>query len=274
MNVSQQVERAIQNYADLPPVPYSDELPETEAPYATPDRLAFALGWVVANAIVQARFADSAIDALPIFHPEHGWDRFLLTRRVTSPQFARETANAYGMIMLSGPDAPRVTSPSGKARLSLGTTLRTNPEKALADTLAHFPPGPLLPLDLGLRWKDRQRVYPMLYNVLTELVLDYPGMVVAREIYVDNEPIDGAYHPLYLHSVSLEPAMVYDWILVQYGDRSCFFRAHGGYTIYETDRKGWATVKKQLRDCTAEEMRARILSWLRIEGAPDQSTVD
>jgi hypothetical protein len=114
----------------------------------------------------------------------------------------------------------------------------------------------------------------MLYNVLTELVLDYPGIVVAREIYVDNEPIDGAYHPLYLHSVSLEPAMVYDWVLVQHGDRSCFFRAHGGYSIYETDRKGWATVKKQLRDCTAEEMRARILSWLRIEGAPDQSTVD
>lgn len=274
MNVSEQVERAIQNYADLPQVPYRDDMPEEEAPYATPDRLTYALGWVVANAIVQARYADSAIDALPIFHPEHGWDRFLLTRRVTSKQFEKETANSHGMIMLSGPDAPRITMPSGKTRAGLGTTLRNDPDKAIAEALALFPRGQLLPLDLGMRWKDRKRVYPMLFNVITELILDYPGMIAAREIFVDNEPIDGAYHPLHLHGVALEPAMVYDWVLVQYGDRSCFFRAHGGYSIYETNRGGWATVKKQLSDSTEEEARKRILAWLRIEGEPDQATVD
>ncbi|HUG14200.1 MAG TPA: hypothetical protein VMM78_04205 [Thermomicrobiales bacterium] len=274
MNVSEQVERAIQNHADLPPVPYSDDMPENDAPFATPDRLAFALGWIVANSIVQARYSDSAIDALPIYHPEHGWDRFLMTRRVSSPQFARETANTYGMIMLTGPDAPRVTMPSGKTRISLGTTLRNDPDKAIAETLALFPPGPLLPLDLGLRWKERQRVYPMLYNVVTELILDYPGIIAAREIFVDNQPIDGVYHPLHLHAVALEPAMVYDWFLLQYGDRSCFFRIHGGYTIYETNRKGWATVKKQLAAETPEEARRRILAWLRIDGEPDPKTVD
>lgn len=274
MNVSEQVERAIQNYAGLPQVPYRDDMPEDEAPYATPDRLSYALGWVVANAIVQARYADSAIDALPIFHPEHGWDRFLLTRRVTGEQFSRESANSYGMIMLSGDDAPRITLPSGRTRLSLGKSLQNDATKAIADALALFPRGPLLPLDLGKRWKQRQRVYPMLYNVVTELILEYPGMVAAREIFVDNEPIDGAYHPLHLHAVALEPAMVYDWVLIQYGDRSCFFRAHGGYSIYETNRRGWATVKKQLADCTPEEARQRILAWLRIEGEPDPSTVD
>jgi hypothetical protein len=274
MNLSEQVERAIHNYADLPPVPYREDMPESDAPYATPDRLAYALGWIVANSIVQARYADSAIDALPVYHPENGWDRFLLTRRVSSTQFAAETANSHGMVMLSGPDAPRVTLPSGKTRVALGSALRKDPDKAIADTLALFPPGQLLPLDLGMRWKDRKRVYPMLYNVITELILDYPGMVAAREIYVDNEPIDGAYHPLYLHSVALEPAMVYDWVLVQYGERSCFFRAHGGYSIYETDRKGWSTVKKQLSENTPEEARKRILGWLRIEGEPDPSTVD
>jgi hypothetical protein len=272
--IREQVELALANYGDLPQIPLTDTISEADAYLATPDRVTFALGWIVANQIVQARYADSAIDALPIYHPENGWDRFLLTRRVTSDRFARETANAYGMIMLTGEDAPRITMPSGTTRLALGKALREDPEKAIAEALALFPPGPLLPLDLGMRWNDRKIAYPMLYGVLTDLIVEYPGLVVAREIFVDTEPVDGAYHPLYLHGVALEPRMVYEWVLVQYGEHACFFRVHGAQSIYETNRKGWATVKKQLNKETPEGARQRILAWLRIEGEPDPSTVD
>jgi hypothetical protein len=274
MDIREQVELAIANYAGLPQIPMSDTLSDADAYMATPDRLNFALGWIIANQIVQARYADTAVDALPIYHPDNGWDRFLLTRRVTGERFADETANSHGMIMLTGDDAPRITMPSGKTRLALGKALRDDPEKAIVDAVALFPQGPLLPLDLGMRWNDRKVAYPMLYNVLTELILEHPGMVVAREIFVDTEPVDGAYHPLYLHGVAPEPRMVYEWVLVQYGEHACFFRVHGAQSIYETERKGWATVKKQLNKETPEGARKRILSWLRIEGQPDPSTVD
>ena len=52
-----------------------------------PDRQVYTWGWATASAIVRARYADSAIDALPVIHPDHGWDRFLLTRRVTDKVF-------------------------------------------------------------------------------------------------------------------------------------------------------------------------------------------
>lgn len=275
MNIREQVERAIQNYTDLPPAPFSEDMPDELSYLATPDRLTFALGWVVANAIVGARFADSAIDALPIYHPEHGWDRFLLTRRTTSTRFSQETANRYGMIMLSGDDAPIITKPSGAPRLSLGKLLHSDPERAVAEAVALFAPGQLLPLDLGYRWNERKRVYPMLFNAVTELVVEQPGVVAAREIYVDNEPVDGAYHPLYLHGVALVPGVVYDWFLVQHGGRAVFIRNHGGQSIYETDRKTWSTVKKQLGDETDEGLAQRLRNLLRIgDGAPQPESVD
>lgn len=273
MKIREQVELAIRNYSELEPAPFSPEMSEETAYLATPDRLAFALGWVVANQIVQARYADSAIDALPIYHPEQGWDRFLLTRRLTADRFRNEAANRYGMVMLDGSDAPRVTKASGTTRLALGKALQRDPEQAARELLALFPPGPLLPKELGYRWQDRKRIYPMLYNVVTELVLEHPGVVAAREIYVDDQPVDGAYHPLYLHSVSPQPGVVLDWFLVQHGERAVFFRAHGGQVIYETDRRTWSTVKKQLAENDAETAKRRIKNWLRLDGgAPDPET--
>lgn len=273
MNVREQVELAIRNYADLPPAPLSEELPESEAYLATPDRLSFALGWIVASAIVNARYADSALDALPIYHPENGWDRFLLTRRVSGEVYAREHADSHGMIMLSGEDAPSLTKPSGAIKVSLGAKLREDPEAAIAEALSWFPPSGLKANDLGKRWPDRRKYYPMLYNTVAELILEYPGIVAAREIFIDDQPVDGAYHPLYLHAVSLRSAMTYDWVLVQYQERALFFRVHGGQSIYETNRKGWSTVRRQLNQDEPERIKERLLSWLRIKGEPDP-TVD
>jgi hypothetical protein len=269
MNVREQVELAIRNYGELPPAPLGEELPDSETYLATPDRLSFALGWIVANAIVNARYADSALDALPIYHPEHGWDRFLLTRRVSGDVYATEKADSHGLIMLSGEDAPRLTRPSGATKIALGAKLREDPEAAIAEVLAWFPPQGIAKNDLGKRWSERQQHYPVLYNVLTELILEHPGIVAAREIFIDDQPVDGAYHPLYLHAVALRPAMTYDWVLVQYREQACFFRVHGGQSIYETNRKGWSTVRRQLNQDSPERMKERLLSWLRIEGEPD-----
>lgn len=265
MTPREQVELAIANYTNLPTAAAVNELSDDQTYLATPDRLAFALGWVVANAIVSKRYADSAIDALPIYHPDTGWDRFLLTRRVTSKQFNGENANKYGMLLLSGDDAPLLTTPGGTTRLALGAALRKDSDAAIASVLDLFPRGPLLPLDLGNSWKDRKRVYPLLYNAVTEIILEHPGVIAAREIFVDTEQVDGAFHPIKLHTVVTRPQLVYDWFLVQSSDRAAFFRTHGNASIYETDRGTWSTVPKPIGLDTPDEMKRRILEWLRID---------
>lgn len=230
--------------------------------------LAYALGWLVASAIVRARFDDSGMDALPVHHPGNGWDRFVLTRRVSSRSFAHEAADRFGLIMLTGPDAPRLTRPSGAQVLALGASLQADAEAALAGVAELFPcRGVVDERDRG--WRQRQRVYPRLYRAIAELIAEHPGMMAAREIFIDTESIDGAHHPLYLHGVSSEPVFTYDWILIQYGDRSAFLRTHGGRAIYETDRGGWSTVKQPLTEMTLEGMKTRMRAWLRISGVPD-----
>lgn len=271
MNVRELVQRAIANHEGLPPAPFSDDMPDATAYLATPDRLAYAFGWIVASAIVKTRFADSGIDVLPVFSPDNGWDRFLITRKTTADDFKAESANRYGMIVLTGEDAPRITRQSGETKLALGTFLREDPERALAEIIALFPARPLPKPDLGKRWKERQQNYPLLYSTVAEIIVDYPGTIAAREVFVDNQPVDGKYHPLYLHGAALEPALVYDWFLVQNGERAAFFRTHGSQAIYETDRGGWSTVKRQLSKEEPEGVRARLLSWLRLAGEPDKS---
>src|SRR5687768_6398032 len=106
MNNAELVESALKNYEGLEPIkPELEGDVETEA-LVVPNPLGYALGWVVADAIVSNRYLDSAIDALPISHPEQGWDRFLLTRRVSCQVCAGESADAFGTIMLTGEDAP------------------------------------------------------------------------------------------------------------------------------------------------------------------------
>lgn len=264
MTPVEQAARAIENYSGLPPAPLTDTLPDEQTYLATPNRLAYALGWVVANAIIGSRYADSAIDALPIYHPETGWDRFLLTRRVTSAQFERETANTFGMILLDGDDAPLLTTPGGSTRLALGEALKQDAAAALASVENLFPRGALLPLDLGNNWKNRQRVYPQLFNAVTELIVEHPGIVAAREIFVDTEQVDGAFHPIKLHTVIRHPQLVYDWFLVQSQDRAAFVKTHGNASIYETKRGTWSTVRDPIGNETSEGMQRRILEWLRI----------
>lgn len=243
-----------------------------DAHLIVPDQQVYAWGWATASAIVRARFADSALDALPVIHPEHGWDRFLLTRRVTSNKFADDTANRFGMILLTGEDAPVITRPSGAPRLALGPLFREDPDKAIAEAVALFPKYGVPDEDLGGRWKIRRRQYPRIYRAIAELIQENPGMLAAREVAIDINPIDGAYHPLYLHGFTKWPTVTYEWFLVQWKDYAAFIRTHGQQAIYETNRRGWSTVRKQLAsEQSVEAIKSRIRAWLRIEGEPDKS---
>lgn len=280
MNVTEQVQTALANYADLPQVPLDESVTPETIYMATPDRLTYALGWVVANAIVAERFLPSAIDVLPVFHPEHGWDRFLITRRVSCKSYGFKKADEFGRIMLSGEDAPRLTTAGGKTLLSMGSALREDPEQAIAELLKLIPRPKIQGAQHARCAHTLAKRYPYYYNAVTELVVENPGVVPAREIYIDDQEIDGQYHPLYLHAVAITPAgpddrsgmvlpvMTYDWFQLQYGDLFAFFDMVGSRTIYRTSHGTWSRVRRQLEDEPDETVKQRIGTWLRIGGEP------
>lgn len=281
MRITEQVQAAIANYADLPQIRLDENVTPETVYMATPDRLSYALGWIAANAIVSSRFLSSAIDVLPVFHPQNGWDRFLITRRVSCRTYATEKADKFGLLMLSGEDGPRLTTAGGTTRLALGQAMRDDPEAAL-ETLISMIPAPRIEGYKHTRCAHQRAMrYPHYYNVATELIVENPGVVCAREIYIDDEAIDGQYHPLYLHAVAIShggpgdrkgmvlPVMVYDWFQLQYGELFAFFDTAGSRAIYRTERDTWSRVRKQLRDEPDDSIRSRVSNWLRIDGRPD-----
>lgn len=286
MGPREQVELAIANYSSLPPAPLDDTITPETFYLATPNRLAYALAWVVANAIVQKRFLRTGIDVLPVFHPENGWDRFLITRRVTGKDFAYQPANEFGMLMLSGEDAPLLTTPGGKTRLALGAALQQDAEAAIAEVLKLIPSRSIKDEGKHLRTYEQAPKYPAIHQAVVDLIVENPGLVAAREIYIDAEEIDGQYHPLYLHAAELTAmgpddrsgvnvaTTTYRWFQLQLGDMFVFFDKRGNRTVYRTDRQTWARVKKQLRDGPDEDIYERIAGWLRIGDRQPNPEVD
>jgi len=282
--LTEQVRRAVTNYQDLPPAPLDTTCPPEARYLATPDRLTYALGWIVANQIVQQRFEGSAIDALPIYHPERGWDRFLLTRRVSGRVFQQRKADEFGQIRLTGDDAPRLVSPEGKTLLQLGQALRDAPDDALGAVLGHIPT-PYVNTNRANQLSPRELAphYPLYYDVVTQLILEHPGMVVAREVYIDDREVDGQYHALYLHGAEMAPGdrrginlagMTWNWFQVQTADSLAFFDRRGARTVYRTDRQTWSRVKRQLNEEPDERVRQRIAGWLRLDGQQPDTDVD
>lgn len=281
MNIAEKVQAAIRNYEGMPQVPLDDTVTPETLYLATPDRLAYALGWIAASAIVSKRFRRAAIDVLPIFHPEHGWDRFLITRRVSCKKQAHEPADKFGLLMMSGEDAPRLTTGSGRTRLALGTAMREDPDKAIADLLDLIPKPRIEGNGHSRCLHQLARKYPLYYDAVTELIVENPGLVAAREVYIDDQEIDGQYHPLYLHSVALSssgpgdrtgmllPVTVYEWFQLQQGELFAFFDAPGNRAVYRTGRGTWSRVRKQLNEEPDENVKQRIGNWLRIGGEPD-----
>lgn len=262
MQIRQQVAATLQAQAS-----------QSSAP-TKPEWDAYALGWVVGNTIVAARYAHAAIDALPVYHPEHAWDRFLLTRRVSCALCGDEPADAFGLIMLTGDDAPLLARPDGTVVQALGALLRQDPEAALAAVQAFVPTLDLVPGDHTACWHTRAPLYPTLYSVITDLMVRYPMLTVAREVFVDDELQDGMYHPLFLHTATKTAAMRYDWFALQTPDAIAYVHISGEQTIYLRDDGNWSTVRKQLSAEEPDGMARRILAWLRLEGAPDEATID
>ncbi len=273
MNVSELVDTAVQNYGELE----STEAPQDVAPDAVatiiPNPLAYALGWILGDAVVANRYHGSAIDALPICHPENGWDRFLLTRRVSCVPCAGESADSFGTLMLTGEDAPIYVAPDG-SELPLGTMLREDPDAAVEKLLEKVPQIGLVQGEHNACWHFRAEKYPDIYHAVAQTVVENPGVIALREIFVDEVQYEGAFHPIYLMTGALTKGLTYNWFAIESPDNVAFFVIDGSSTIYQTDQGNWASVGKQLNQEDREGARRRILAWLRIEGQPDRATID
>ncbi len=70
------VSLARENYGDLDAIPLDESISPETFYRATPNPLGYAYAWILAAEIVDARFLISAVDVLPVFHPENGWDDF------------------------------------------------------------------------------------------------------------------------------------------------------------------------------------------------------
>ena len=282
------ISMARRNYADLGPIPLDESIEPDTFYMATPNRLAYAYAWILASAIVDANFQRTGVDVLPVFHPENGWDRFLITRRATGTAFQYQPANEYGMLMLDGDDAPRYTSPGGKLRVATGPALEGDPDAVVSKILRYIDAPPMRKADnTNLREYEQAPNYPRYLRAVAELIVDYPGLTAAREIYIDDEEIDGQYHPLYLHAAELTgmgpddrhgvniATTTYRWFQLQYDDLFAFFDKRGNRTVYRTDRATWSRVKRQLNDEeTVDDVKSRIKSWLRLDGLQPDPALD
>ncbi len=238
--------RAIAHYRNVEPrtIPVDHpEMPEL----ATPDRLAYAVGWVLAAAIVGSRYRTSAIDVLPVYHPEHGWDRFLVTRRVTCRLSATEPADSLGTLWLGEEDAP-VFTVGQSVRLALGKLCKEDPAEAMRRLLFAVPAPRLRHGEHAQCAHLHAERYPTIYRVTAELIADYPGLIVARELFVDDQPIDGSYHPLYTASGGRLTGWTYEYFQYLAGERILFLKIDGRLATFEIEPGIWRTEEAPCQD--------------------------
>ncbi len=273
MSIADQVATAITNYENIEPAETPEEMTPEVAATIIPNPLGFALGWALADEIVANRYHGSAVDVLPICHPENGWDRMLLTRRVSCIPCAQESADSFGTLMLTGEDAPIYVAPNGD-ELPLGSLLRKDPSAAMEKLFEQVPQIGLVVGEHNNCWHSRAERYPDIYHAVASAIIENPGLIALREIFVDEVQFEGTYHPIYLMTGALTKGLTYNWFAVESPDYVCFFMIDGGSSIYQTDAGNWSSVTKQLKEEDREGVRTRILSWLRIEGEPNKDKLD
>jgi hypothetical protein len=279
---------ARENYSGLDAIPLDESISPETFYRATPSPLGYAYAWILAAEIVDARFLTSAVDVLPVFHPENGWDRFLITRRVSAAAFQYQPANEYGMLLLNGEGNINYTSPGGRLRVAVGAEIDDDPHAVVQAVLSHIR-APRLGAEPTHRFLEYEEApsYPRNLRAVAELIVENPGLTAAREIYIDDEEIDGQFHPLHLHAVELTgmgpddrhganvATTTYRWFQLQMGDLFAFFDKRGNRAVYRTDRGTWSRVKQQLdKEESLDDVKNRIRGWMRIEGAAPDDTVD
>jgi hypothetical protein len=225
--------------------------------------LVSSLGWIIASAIVTAFHADYGMDAIPRYDPQRGWAGFHLTRRIPRPG---SSPVVVGAININSGHAPSIVMADAAEPIAVGDTLLSNPAPAISTMLDGIrPPDPLGVLGHQPSWEQQRLMYPRIYRAATELFLAHPRLIIARELFVDDQTIGGAFHPLFLHSDGDGPRLTYDWVLIQMGERCVFIRTHGGRVIYERDTGVWATSSRGLAGESVPPIKRRIADWLQLD---------
>jgi len=63
--------------------------------------------------------------------------------------------------------------------------LRSAPQRAIAAVLDLLPPVGLVAGDHAQCWHERATIYPTLYGVVTDLIVERPEVTAAREVFID-----------------------------------------------------------------------------------------
>lgn len=260
MDTSARVAAAIRNYGFGVP---SEIRMAVAGDRATPDPLGYALGWIAACAVVGARYHDAAIDALPVYHPERGWDRFLLTRRVSCDHCADEPADAFGTLLIDADTGLTFVGPNGAAPLPLGALYCDDTERAERLLLEHLPSPTLPPGEHAACPHARSHAYPALVAAITDVIVTKPGVIAARELFIDDQAIDGVYHPLYLHTGVRTVGYTYDWLAVSFGERTVFLRIQREQVIHEVAPGVWRSETTTFSPDDPEAIRQALRAWLQ-----------
>jgi hypothetical protein len=266
-DMAERVAAALRNYGALKPQAIPVESDDDLADIATPHRLGYALGWIAASVIVRAYYREAGIDALPVYHPENGWDRFLLTRRVSCDLLADEPADSFGLLLLSDADAPILAQPDGTRRLALGPLYRTDP--AHTTLLEQIAPPPLPAGDHTRCPHERGALYPALFEAVTALIVAHPGVIAAREVFVDDHQVDGAYHPLFLHTGGRVTGFTYRWLAVTYQGRTAFVWCHGQQVVHESEPGIWRSEPTYFTQDDPPAMEQALRTWLHLDGTSE-----
>lgn len=231
------------------------------------NNLANALGWLAGSVVVGQRFLDSAIDVIPANHPESGWDRFLITRRVSCILQSNDPPTAFGTIMLTGPDAPHIVNSSGETLLSLGPILSSNPEAAYDQILGVFPRAGLESGSHQACPHEYAAFYPSLYKLVAEMIINTPGISAARELFVDDKMEEGAYHPLYIHTGTYGVGLNYDWFAIELNESTVFVDITGNQIVYRTSKGTWASPGLRISAEQPEIAKQWLLQQLQVSSS-------
>ncbi len=179
-------------------------------------------------------------------------------------------------------------APEGDCEWQSGAEIEDDPHAAVQAVLGHIR-SPRLGADPTHRFLEHEEApsYPRNLRAVTELIVENPGLTAAREIYIDDEEIDGQYHPLHLHAAELTgmgpddrhganvATTTYRWFQLQKGDLFAFFDKRGNRAVYRTDRGTWSRVKNQLdKEESLDDVKNRIRGWMRINGAEPDPALD